>query len=685
MNITEIKIELNRQKSGKQSLKAESIVKDGSMTTYIFQGKTCRAVFTVTERDRIRKGQIKVELDNEPFRENDNLALLEPVKIEVSFDQTPDSMTAMHLYRDWWTYPAFISTFEEMPERTQSLYMKTAEGTAYLLPMAGDVYKTYACPGEPGVLTLAMTAYQGGKNLVDETVFYLSTGQQIYEAVELAFAQAAKDKHLPLRKDREYPEMFDYLGWCSWDAFYTEITESKVREKAEELSQKQIPVRWFLLDDGWHSVHGQRLYDFMPEKEKFPNGFASMIQEIKERTTIDRFGVWHAFGGYWGGIEPGSSVAAEQQDHLYETVNGKLLPHPTAEKGYGFFQSWYDILRAEGIDFVKVDGQSAIKNYYENSQPVCRAAKGTHEALEGASSAYMGGRLINCMGMAMENIWGRPGSGLSRNSDDFVPDNEAGFGKHLIENSYNAVYHNELYHCDWDMFWTFHPDAKKHGILRAVSGGPVYFSDRIGETDQTAIEPLIYRDGRILRMDRAAKPSPDCIFQNPQAGGLLKITNLADGGDGKKAGAVAVYNLTEAEGQTRLKCEDVYDLNTGDYLFYQWEEQEGSLVKAGEALPLILEAGSCALYLLIPCRGHITPIGLLDKYISFHGIETVIQEEDGVSIFLKEGGVFGFYAEEEPKSLTVNGTDVIRSQVLEKGIRKVDTKTVEKTVIRIGW
>ena len=180
----------------------------------------------------------------------------------------------------------------------------------------------------------------------------------------------------------------------------------------------------------------------MPEVKKFPNGFATMIQDLRREDGIRWFGVWHALGSYWGGVEPGSKAALEEKDHLYKTASGKLLPYPCAEKGYGLFRDWYEQLRAQGIDFVKVDGQSAIKNYYENEIPVCEAARKTHEALEGAAAAYMDGRLINCMGMAMENILGRPASGMSRNSDDFVPDNPTGFAEHLLQNSYNALYHN---------------------------------------------------------------------------------------------------------------------------------------------------------------------------------------------------------------------------------------------------
>lgn len=120
-----------------------------------------------------------------------------------------------------------------------------------------------------------------------------------------------------------------------------------------------------LMDDGWLSVHGDALYDLAPEKEKFPNGFAQMIRDIKRDTQVDWFGVWHALGGYWGGIEPGSDLAAKEQEHLYQNAPGKLIPWPDAAKGYGFYRDWYEYLKREGISFSKVDGQSAVHNYFE--------------------------------------------------------------------------------------------------------------------------------------------------------------------------------------------------------------------------------------------------------------------------------------------------------------------------------
>lgn len=669
--IKEVTMEINRIKSGREILKSAGVKENGNRTDYRFTGNGADAVVAVEKRGHLMAGTVRVRLTNEAFRENDNLALLEPVKIGIRLTETPKRMTAMYLYRDWWTRPKFLHGFEEMPERTQSLYMEYEDGTEYLLPMAGTKYKAMAEPGEPGVLTLALTAYLGGISELDEPAFILAESADIYEAVHLAFQQAAERMRIPMKREKRYPDPFEYLGWCSWNACYTDLSEEKIRAKAKEFTEKEIPVRWLLMDDGWLSVRNDRLYDLMPEKSKFPRGFRDMIAQIREESMVDWFGVWHALGGYWGGIEPGSQAAREEADHIYVTGSGKLLPYPEPEKGYGFFRDWYDRLRAEGISFVKVDGQSAIKNYYENNLPVCRAARGSHAALEGAAAAYLGGNLINCMGMAMENILGRPGSALARNSDDFVPDSEAGFAEHLCQNAYNAVYHDELYFCDWDMFWTSHKDAQRHGILRAVSGGLVYISDRIGDTRKEALLPLIFDDGRILRMDRAAKPAPDCIFTDPQEGGLIKLTNTADGGNGEKGGAVAVFNLCGRTAQTVLRVGDIYDLLGNRFYLYDSLTGKGRPFGRDSEETVRLDQEGYALYLLIPEKQGVAVAGLLDKYISFRGVEQIFYEEDLIAVILHQAGIFGFYSEKDVVSVQINGKESIGCAEIKDGFYRV--------------
>ena len=684
LNITEISLELNRLKSGRENLTLQETYEKDNTRFWVFEGTNCRAGFQVTEENGILEGRIKVEIQNEPFRENDNLALDAPIAITLRLEKQPARMTAMYLHRDWWTRPAFIRNYDEMPSRTQCLYMELEKETACLLPLSGHLFKTMVMKGKKGVLRLEMTAYQAGRNVVEEPVFLLGVRDNIYDSIHCVFEKAAEDRALPLREKRQYPEMLEYLGWCSWDAFYSEITEEKVREKAREIEEKKVPVKWFLMDDGWLSVCEQKLYNFAPEKEKFPTGFYDMIQDLKKEDGIRWFGVWHAFGGYWGGIEKDSDVYKKEKAYLIETINGKYLPYPSAEKGYGFFRDWYEYLRAEGIDFVKVDGQSAVKNYYESQLPVCQAAKNAHEALEGATSAYMNGNLINCMGMAMENVFGRPSSGISRNSDDFVPDNPQGFAEHLLQNGYNALYHNELYHCDWDMFWTSHKDAKKHGILRAISGGPVYFSDRLGETDKKTVEPLVYSDGRILRMDRAGKPAAECVFQNPQEKGLLKITNVGKYGE-RKAGAIGIYNLAGEKASTRLCSGDIYDFPVTKEICYDWEKQQAVFLAKDESISVTLDPETCALYLLLPQIEKVTPVGLLEKYISFHAVESVVTGEHCQIVSLREGGTFGFWTEEMVKKVSINGIDSTKELTKDGNLWKIKAESEKQVLITIEW
>lgn len=168
-----------------------------------------------------------------------------------------------------------------------------------MIPMVGREFKTYMVKGTETEICLEMTAYIGGQRRMEEPLYVTAEAPTLQGAVHKAFKYLAEYKGVRMRGDRRIPEMFRYLGWCSWDAFYKDVTEDKFRQKAAELLEKKVPVKWMLIDDGWLSAKEELLYGFMPDKEKFPNGFREMIQDIKSKGDIRWFGVWHAFGGYW--------------------------------------------------------------------------------------------------------------------------------------------------------------------------------------------------------------------------------------------------------------------------------------------------------------------------------------------------------------------------------------------------
>jgi hypothetical protein len=662
------------------TLSDKDVVTGKQVYHFIEAERKIKASVTLETKNQVMMGSVKVQVENHPFRENYNLRGKAPVKLSIGFEERPIRLCATYQHRDWWSRPEFVSTFDEVPERTQSLFLKGSKNYGYILPMVGNRTKTYLTKGSETRLSLEMTSYCDGLNDINDVCFLLSEGDNLFEIITKVYDVASEIKKVPAKGDRRYPEMFEYFGWCSWDAFYTDITEQKVLQKVEELKDKQVPIRWLLMDDGWLNTKNMCLTTLEPEPVKFPNQFKDMITKIKDDSMINWVGVWHAFAGYWGGIAPESVLAKDFKDYLYQTKTGQLIPHYDPEKGYHFWEAWYQYLSNQGIDFVKVDGQSALKNYYKNNEEIGRVASGSHCSLEKAVNEHMHGNIINCMGMAMENVFNRPSTCISRNSDDFVPNDEKGFREHMLQNTYNALYHDQMYVCDWDMYWTKHPDARKHALVRAISGGPIYVSDPIGETIHEEIMPLVYRDGKILRMDRCAKPSLDCIFESPLTEQALKLTNTIHG-----TGAIAAFHISELkEVVAELSPSDIYDLEGEQFLAFDYFHRTVQRVNKHDTIAITLNENDYFLYLFLPLQEQVTPIGLINKYMSAHALRecTSIGKQSRVS--LVEGGCFAFYKEEAPRYIQVNGIDRTEELVVEEhGLYRIDLSdcTDETTII----
>lgn len=664
--------------------KGKSIYGEFSLSSGVYEKDGIRIEITENIGEGVRKGRLSLHIKNTSNTENFNLRAERPVRIYLPLER-PKKMTAMYLFNEWWTRPAFIDGFQKIPDRTQILFLQYRDRCACMVPMVGDKFKTYITAGTEKKICLEMTAGLGGISSVEEPLYLLAEAPTLSEAISKAFSCLARYKGIRMRRERRIPEMFRYLGWCSWDAFYRDVSEEGIRQKADELSKKQVPVRWMVIDDGWMSMdkNEELLVDFAPDRKKFPEGFHRMTEDLREKNGIRWFGVWHAMGGSWGGIVPESGLAQKERPYLCETVSGKLVPSPvTGEK---FYRDWYELLNREGISFVKVDGQSSAACYFENTLPLCEAVRGMNEALESGASR-MDGAVINCMGMAMENILSRPATAISRNSDDFVPDKDGGFAEHLLQNAYNALYHNELYCCDWDMFWTMHPDAEKHALLRAVSGGPVYVSDKPGATDAEILKPLIYTDGELLMMDRSAKPTEDCAFSDPLAEGVLKLHNTAPFGD-KRAGGIAAFNLTDRKELLSFTPADIPDLSQADhYQVYDYLGKNAFSLGRNETYESTVEAGGYRWFVILPAGRNGACLGLMDKYAGFTTVEYVRETADTMTAVIRESGRIGWISDREPSKVMINGEHFTEKYTRTGGLYVVEfPEGNSKMILSVSW
>ena len=122
-----------------------------------------------------------------------------------------------------------------------------------------------------------------------------------------------------------------------------------------------------------------------------------------------------------------------------------------------------------------------------------------------------------------ENLYQWSHTNLARVSDDFYPGVIASHTAHLANCAYVALFMGELALPDWDMFHSSHPAAALHAAARAVSGGPVYVSDRPGRHDFGLLRRLVLPDGSVLRCGQPGRPSPDCLFADPQRDGATAL------------------------------------------------------------------------------------------------------------------------------------------------------------------
>lgn len=510
-----------------------------------------------------------------------------------------DKSLDYHLCSPWWMLYDFPKDSEDMRDQTQGILFEKDGSYIGVTNLVGDVFCAQADMGG-----LHLDVRCDGYTELEGYFLAASENEEPIEAVHKAFVYAREVGaiNVPLRDEREYPELFEKFGWCSWNAFYQDVTADKLYSKLDEFKEKNIPVKWIIIDDGWSLVRESMLASFDADPVKFPEGLGACIRRIKEEYGIEGVGVWHTLNGYWKGVDPESEIGKKYADNLMTAKDGMIIPHVDPDKGFVFWDAFHSHLAECGVDFVKVDNQSTSYYHLENVTSAVAGTVGTHEAIEESIAKNFGGKVINCMGMNMVNVFSRPFTAISRNSDDFFPDRENGFSIHLRQNLYSAIWHTNMFYGDYDMWWSGKSAPVQSGVLRAMSGGPVYVSDAVGDSDLGNILPVCGKDGTICRMDGQAMPTKDCLFVNcERQAPLQKAFNRC--GD---AFALAIYNLRREDGCVTESFK--YNVIPGmgadrDYVAYEYFSKKFSLVNSDTVETVTIELDGVMAYSLYPVMG----------------------------------------------------------------------------------
>ena len=581
------------------------------------------------------------------------LALAVPEKIE--------GRMADVLYSACWCRPDFGKDFTNVPERTQGLLWKNTDSTyCFVLPMAHGDYVT-SLGSVNGELTATVASFCEG--LTDCSAYALVTaeGSDPYAIMSACAKEAARllNNGLRVRGERRYPEIFEYLGWCSWDALEIWVNEAEILEKCEEFRTKGIPVRWAIFDDMWADVewtqklpkftphstsfgvmHASKMRDWEADPERFPNGLAGCIAKVKENYGM-KVGIWHPTPGYWSGLTADGPAAQKQSDAVTTLPNGKIMPDlSSSAKAYAFYSRMHRFFREAGAEFMKIDHQSFLRANYRNVIPAARAARALHDGIEASVGEYFDSALINCMCMASENMFSRTNTAITRCSDDFQPENRAWFAKHILQCAYNGLVQGQYYYSDWDMWWSNDEQAKKNSVLRALSGGPVYVSDRIGRSCPEIFAPLCFSDGRLLRPDNVAVPTPDCLVTNmTEETRSLKVFNMAG-----ETAYVAAFNL-HTDGSAvcgSVSAGEIPGLTGDRFLLYEYFTKEWRVVTKNDVITLTLkDADDFRLFSITPIVRGVAVIGDAEKFISVRAVAACGKNY----VRTVEGGLLKLYSE----------------------------------------
>lgn len=507
-------------------------------------------------------------------------------------------------FKLWWMTQRVGRTGSDLPAESQFLLIESPgvrnpggshEETLYtvMLPLLDGSFRASLQGNEDDGIEVCLES--GDPAVVSKQILrglYIHAGSNPFKVIGQAVRSVEEHMGSFLRREKkQLPGLLDCFGWCTWDAFYTNVNADGVLKGLDSLAKGGAPAKFLIIDDGWQSTaddeeaqkeaavtagtqYAKRLTDIkandkfskvkhmeVSTPEEVVHGLGHLVKDAKALHDLKYVYVWHALIGYWGGVKPGASCTAHyessvvfpvhspsvllnqpdmKEDSL--TLNGLGLVNPT--KIFQFYDELHSYLAQCGVDGVKVDVQNILETLGAGFGGRVALAKAYHLALEKSiKKNFKDNGIIACMSHNTDGLYSAMQTAVVRASDDFWPRDPASHTVHIISVAYNSLFLGEFMQPDWDMFQSRHLAAEFHGAARAVGGCAVYVSDKPGEHDFNVLKKLVLPDGSVLRALLPGRPTRDSLFVDPARDliSVLKIWNM-----NRFGGIVGAFNCQGA-------------------------------------------------------------------------------------------------------------------------------------------
>ncbi len=575
----------------------------------------------------------------------------------------------------WFNDGNVAKIFSKVTYETQWLCHKDKNGVyTVFYALCDEPLRASFFGKEDNILSIFIESGDIATKSTDKTVVFYAQGTDFYKIIENSPESIAnKLKTCTTRSKKRLPEIYDYFGWCTWDSFYEKVSYDDIRKGLESFEKGGFVPRFLLLDDGWQTVcedyedRGNHKLSKLCANKKFNHNLTETVRMAKEDYGVKQFYVWHALLGYWGGLEPNSSDMKKygvkyfqkkyspQLKAIAQSSYEEILGVPDSDKVFDFYNDYHKSLSLCGVDGVKVDVQFNTEAIGENNGGRVKNTRIYREALEASVNLNFNGGLINCMCGSNDLTYHYKASAIARTSDDYFPNEPKSHGVHIFKNAVNSLWIGGFIYCDWDMFQTKHPCGDFHASSRAISGSPIYVSDRVDEHNFDIIRKLTTSDGKLLMAKDIAKPTEDSLFVSPADYDLYKIFNY-----NKFGGVIGIFNLTDSKEEISkdFSVADIPAFKSGNYVLYYHNKKTYEIRNANEKIKISLKGTSSEIVTIMPIEDGFCAVGLCDKYNSGAAIKDIIKTENSKLVRLSGGGIFSFYSEKTPSKILCNNKSI---------------------------
>ncbi|PWE01371.1 Sip1-related alpha-galactosidase [Marinilabilia rubra] len=523
----------------------------------------------------------------------------------------------------------------------------------------------------------------------------------LYDVFENAWKNAINTEALAgrtaMRHEKEYPEMFTYLGWCSWEQYRRKITSDLMVDAMQKIEESPLPVRWVLVDDGHQHQTGfkmgdSRMLSFDAHPETFPNGFKPLMDLRSEK--IKWMGIWHAMNGQWQGLHPDHELR-ELDPHLIKIdkkFRGEplpvMMPKGDSISSWMFYKGLIGSTKKHGFDFVKIDNQNRQMRFYKGKENPVKTVSQHAQSLERAAHELSGG-LINCFCSDLLSLMNTKYSAVSRVSVDYLLNNMEKAKSHLFQSYQNTLWMGQAVWPDHDMFHSSDKFAgRMMAVSKAMSGAPIYLSDAPDHFLEELVTPLCYSDGKLLRPLAPAVPLPESAMisalTTPEA--YRVVAPLPNG-----AAAFVAYNLAHPTPQQIVKTQ----ISTQDYqhagsfiqpavpkwkvpeeglVYYDWYDGKGGLLN--DQYKIELDGFSDCFVQLSPVKKGWSVVGCIDKYLAAAAIDAIEYNQSELKLTMIEPGTLVVYNKKPVKCAMASKVEELGGGLWKiyfpKGKEKVD-------------